>query len=94
MKAANIRPITDLKNRTKELVQEIVDGGETMVITQNGKPRVVVMDVKQHDRLQDSLAMLKLLAHGQDQHVRGGRTFTSAEVRTRARAALARARMP
>ena len=62
MKAARVRPITDLKNRTKELVQEVADSGDAVVITQNGKPKVVVMDVKQHDRLQDTLAMLKLLA--------------------------------
>jgi antitoxin (DNA-binding transcriptional repressor) of toxin-antitoxin stability system len=39
MKAANVRPITDLKNRTKELVGEVADSGQPVVITQNGKPR-------------------------------------------------------
>lgn len=91
MKAANVRPITDLKNRTRELVREIADSGQSIVITQNGKPTVVVMDVEQHDRLQDTLAMLKLLAQSQDSLVRTGRTYSTAEVRRRAKAALAKA---
>jgi prevent-host-death family protein len=91
MKAANIRPITDLKNHTKELVQEVADGGQPVIITQNGKPKVVVMDVAQHDRLQDTLAMLKLLAQSQDALARTGRVYSSAEVRHRAKAALQKA---
>ena len=92
MKAANVRPITELKTRTKELVQEISERGQSVVITQNGKPKVVVMDVRQHDRLQDSLAMLKLLAQSQDSLVRTGRTYSTAGVRRRAKISLARAR--
>jgi prevent-host-death family protein len=91
MKAAHIRPITDLKNHTKELVQEVADGGQPVIITQNGKPKVVVMDVAQHDRLQDTLAMLKLLAQSQDALARTGRVYSSAEVRRRAKAALQKA---
>jgi prevent-host-death family protein len=91
MKTARVRPITDLKNRTKELVQEVADGGQTVVITQNGKPKVVLMDVEQHDRLQDTLAMLRILAQGQDALAKTGRVFSSEDVRERARAALAKA---
>ena len=91
MKAASVRSITDLKNHTKELVQEVADGGQPVVITQNGRPKVVVMDVEQHDRLQDTLAMLKLLAQSQDSLKKTGRVHSSAEVRRRARAALRKA---
>ena len=90
MKAARVRPITDLKNRTKEMVQEVADSGDSVVITQNGRPKVVVMDVKQHDRLHDTLAMLKLLAQSQDTLAKSGRVHSSAEVRRRAKAVLAR----
>ena len=94
MKAANVRPITDLKNRTKELVREVSDSGQPVVITQNGKPRVVLMDVKQHDRLQDTLAMLKLLAQSQDSLSKTRRVYSTAEIRRRARAALEKAAKP
>lgn len=91
MKAANVRPITELKNRTKELLREVADTGQSLVITQNGRPRVVLMDVKTHDRLHETLAMLKLLAQSQDSLAKTGRTYTTAEVRRRAKAALTKA---
>jgi prevent-host-death family protein len=91
MRAANVRSITDLKNRTKELVQEVSEGGQTVVITQNGKPKIVLMDVDQHDRLQETLSMLKLLAQSQDALSRTGRLYSGADVRRRAKAALAKA---
>lgn len=90
MKATSVRPITELKNRTKELVREVAEG-QPVVITQNGKPKVVLMDVRQHDRLQDTLAMLKLLAQSQESLSRAGRTYSTAEIRRRAKAALEKA---
>ena len=91
MKAANVRSITDLKNRTKELVREVSEGGQPMFITQNGKAKVVVMDVEQHDRLQETLAMLKILAQSQESLARTGRTYSTADVRRRAKAVLDKA---
>lgn len=73
-------------------MQEVSDSGETVVITQNGTPRVVVMDIRQHDQLQDTLAMLKLLAQSQDSLAKGEKTYSTAEVRKRARAVLQRSR--
>jgi len=92
MRAANVRPITELKNRTKALIREVVDGGQSVVITQNGKPRVVIMDAAEHDRLQDTLAMLKLLAQSQDSLAKTGRVLSSKDVRRRAQAAIAKSR--
>jgi prevent-host-death family protein len=94
MKAANVRPITDLKNRTKELVREVAEGGRPVVITQNGRPKVVVMAVEQHDRLQDTLALLKLLAQSQESLVKTRRVYSTTEVRRRARVALVKAAKP
>ena len=86
-----MRPITDLKNHTKELVQEVADSGQSVIITQNGKPKVVVMGIEQHDRFQETLAMLKLLAQSQDALTRTGRVYSGSEVRRRARAAIEKA---
>lgn len=92
MKAANVRPITELKNKTKELVSEVAEGGQPVLITQNGKPRVVMMAAAEHDRLQDTLAMLKLLAQSQQSLTRTGRLLSTSEVRNRVKLALAKAR--
>lgn len=91
MKAANIRSITDFKNRAKELVRDVSESGQSVIITQNGKAKVVVMDVEQHDRLQETLALLKILAQSQESLTRTGRTHSSAEVRRRAKAVLEKA---
>lgn len=94
MKAVNIRPITELKNRTKALVGEVAESGQSVVITQNGKPRVVVMGAVEHDRLQDTLAMLKLLAQSVDSLARSGKGFSSAEARQRVKRTLDKLRRP
>ena len=91
MKSANVRPITELKNRAKDLVREVSEGGEPVVITQHGRPKVVVMDVRQHERLQETLVMLKLLAQSQDGLRKTGRTYSTADVRRAAKSALQKA---
>ena len=73
------------------MVQEVAEGGQPFVITQNGKARAVLMDVRAHERLLATLAMLKLLAQSQESLNRG-RSFSTSEVRARAHAALARAK--
>lgn len=92
MRSTNIRSISDLKNHSATLVREVCQGGQPVVITQHGKARAVLMDVKEHDRLRDTLAMLKLLAQSEVSLAKGGRSYSTAEVRASARAVVARAR--
>ena len=41
--ATDIRPITYMKTRAAELVDSVADSGRTVVITQNGRARAVVV---------------------------------------------------
>ncbi len=91
MRATSVRPITDLKTHTKEVIDQAVHSGEPVLITQNGRARVVLIDAKRHDDVQATLAMLKLLAQSQDSLARGDRTYSSDEIRQRALAAIGRA---
>ncbi len=91
MRAASVRPITDLKTHTKEVVDQAVQSGEPVLITQNGRASVVVIDAKRHDEAQATLAMLKLLAQSQDSLARGDKTYSSDDVRRRAHASIGRA---
>ena len=91
MRATSVRPITDLKTHAKEVIDEAIRSGEPVLITQNGRARVVVLDAKRYDDTQATLAMLKLLAQSQDSLARGDRTYSGEEVRRRARAAMGRA---
>ncbi|MEM7246646.1 MAG: type II toxin-antitoxin system Phd/YefM family antitoxin [Acidobacteriota bacterium] len=85
----DIRPITQLKNHTAELVREVGETGRPMVITQNGEARAVLMDVEVFDRWRDALALLKLGAQGQAD-IKRDRTVSQAEAFQRAREAVER----
>ena len=91
MRATSVRPITDLKTHTKEVIDHAVRSGEPVLITHNGRARVVLIDAKRHDDTQATLAMLKLLAQSQDSLARGDRTYSGEEVRRRAHLAIGRA---
>ncbi len=90
MRAANVRPVTDLKTHTEEVIDQAVQSGAPVLITQNGRARVVVIDAKRYEDTQATLAMLKLLAQSQDSVARGDRIYSSKEVRRRAHAVVER----
>jgi len=59
---SGIKPISWLKNNAKQLVESVAETGNPMVITQNGEAKAVVMSVWEYDQMQESLALLRLLA--------------------------------
>jgi|SRR5678816_4726187 prevent-host-death family protein len=86
----DIKPITYLKNRTADVVQQVSEG-RTMVITQNGEARMVVMGVEEYDRMQNALALLKILQLSEGD-VRNDRTVPQEEVFQRIEAVIAEAK--
>lgn len=42
--AANIKPISYLKSNLAEVVKDLSESREPLLITQNGEPKLVVMD--------------------------------------------------
>ena len=91
MRATSVRPITDLKTHTKEVIDQAIQSGEPVLITQNGRASVVVIDAKRHDDTQATLAMLKLLAQSQDSLARGDKSYSSEDVRRKAHSAIGQA---
>ena len=61
----DVRPITQLKNRTADIVREVEEIGRTLVITQNGEAKAVVMGIETFDRWREALALLKILARAE-----------------------------
>jgi len=59
---SDIKPISWLKNNAKQMVETVAETGNPMVITQNGEAKAVVMNVREYDQMQQSLAMLRMLA--------------------------------
>jgi len=85
----DIRPITYLKNNTADLIREVSDSGRTVLITQNGEAKVVVMDVELYDRWKASLAMLKILAQSEAEF-EAGKVVSQKDAFSRAEAAIRR----
>jgi prevent-host-death family protein len=85
-----VKPITYLKNHTADLVRDVSEEGRSVMITQNGEAKVVVMDVETYDRWRDAMALLKLVAQG-EADVTAGRTVSQEDALKRAAAAIDKA---
>lgn len=58
----SVKSISYLKANAAGLIDEINKYQKTYVITQNGEAKVVVQDIKAYEKMQETMAMLKLLA--------------------------------
>jgi prevent-host-death family protein len=86
----SVKPITYLKNHTADLVRDVSAEGRSVMITQNGEAKVVVMDVETYGRWRDAMALLKLVAQG-EADLAAGQTVSQQEALERAAAAIERA---
>jgi len=57
-----VKPISYLKAHASEIIRDIIDTNKTLVITQNGEAKAILQDIKKYEQIQDSLALLKILA--------------------------------
>ncbi|MBN1274190.1 MAG: type II toxin-antitoxin system Phd/YefM family antitoxin [Candidatus Aminicenantes bacterium] len=58
----SIKPISYLKAHASEILRDVSNNKKTMVITQNGEAKAVLQDVKVYEEMQESIALLKILA--------------------------------
>ena len=58
----DVKSISYLKAHASEILRDVSAKHKTMVITQNGEAKAVLQDVKVYEELQESLALLKILA--------------------------------
>lgn len=82
--SAQIKPISFLKANAAEVLRGLSDSREPMVITQNGEAKAVVQDITSYEETQETLALLKLLALG-NQDIEAGRTNPARDVVERLR---------
>lgn len=69
--STQIKPISYLKANAAEVLQEIAEQRKPLVITQNGEAKAVLQDVASYEETQETLALLKILALGNQQVARG-----------------------
>jgi prevent-host-death family protein len=65
--SSQIKPISYLKAHAAEIVRTMAERQEPLIITQNGEAKVVIQDIASYEQLQDTLALLKVLALGNRQ---------------------------
>ena len=85
MRPANIKPISYLKANAAEVLQNLSENREPFLITQNGEARAVMQDIATYENTQETLALLKILALG-NQEIAEGRTAPITNVARRFRA--------
>ena len=63
----HIKPISYLKANAAKIAAELKADGEAYIITQNGEAAMVVQSVAEYEQTQDTLAMLQLIAFGEQE---------------------------
>jgi prevent-host-death family protein len=89
--ASRIKPISYLKANAAKVVRGLAESGEPMIITQNGEATAVIQDIASYEQTQETLALLKILALG-EQQVKEGKTVPASAAMRRFRARVKRTR--
>jgi prevent-host-death family protein len=69
--SSQVKPISYLKANAAEILTTLGEQREPLVITQNGEAKAVLQDVASYEATQETLALLKVLALGQQEVVAG-----------------------
>ncbi|MCO4862883.1 type II toxin-antitoxin system Phd/YefM family antitoxin [Cupriavidus sp. WGlv3] len=70
--SSQVKPISYLKANAAEVLEQVNERREPLVITQNGEARAVLQDVASFEQTQETLALLKILALG-NQEISAGK---------------------
>lgn len=89
--ASRIKPISYLKANAAKVVRGLAEGGEPLIITQNGEATAVIQDIASYEQDQETLALLKILALG-EQQAKDGKTVTVSQAMRRFRERIRRTR--
>jgi prevent-host-death family protein len=83
----DIRPVTYLKSRAADLLNQINTTHRPVIITQNGEARGVLQDPESYDSMRAAIGLMKLIAQGEED-VRAGRLIAQDHLFSRIEAAL------
>lgn len=86
--STQVKPISYVKANAARIIDELVDGGPPVIVTQNGEAKAVVQSMVDYERTQETLAMLKILALA-ERDIAQGRTRPAEDVFNDLKARLA-----
>ena len=69
--STQVKPISYLKAHAAEILSSLGEQREPLLITQNGEAKAVLVDVASYEATQETLALLKVLALGQQEWAAG-----------------------
>jgi prevent-host-death family protein len=75
----DIKPVTYLKSRAADLLNQINETHRPVIITQNGEPRAVLQDPKSYENMRNAIGILKLLSQG-EADIRNGKVKSQQDV--------------
>ena len=82
--SSQVKPISYLKANAAEVLTRLAEQREPLLITQNGEAKAVLQDVASFEEIQETLALLKILALG-NQDATAGKVKPVADVIARLR---------
>ena len=82
--SSRIKPISYLKAHAAEIVRTLADQPGPLIITQNGEAKAVMQDIDSYEQMQETVALLKMLALG-DRQIEAGQVRPAADVIARLR---------
>lgn len=74
-----IKPISFFKANAADIIKLLNETHGTMIITQRGEAKAVIQDITEYERTQEALALLKMIAQGQDD-LKKGRTISAGDM--------------
>lgn len=77
--STQVKPISYLKANAAEVLTNLAEQREPLVITQNGEAKAVLQDVASYEKTQETLALLKILALGNEE-IAAGKLKSAREV--------------
>ena len=80
--AEDIKPISYVKANTAKILKYIEEKNNPLIITQNGEAKAVLMDVRQYQRIMNSINLLKILSIGEND-IKNKKIYTHEELNKR-----------
>ena len=77
--STDIKPVTYLKSRAKDMLKQVNETRRPIIITQNGEPKAVLQDTESYENMRNSIGILKLISLGEE-NIRGGKSKLQHEV--------------
>ena len=61
----DIRPITEFRNKAKEILAQVKSTKRPIVVTQRGQASAVLIDIDEYQRNMEQMEIMKMIAEGE-----------------------------